>query len=129
MMSDPIADLLTRIRNAKMQKHKYLDIPLSKMKVNILKVLENQGFIDKLLVNEEMKLVRVYLRYGRDRNPVINDLKRISKPGIRRYVDSGSIPRVLGGMGIAILSTNKGVVDGETARQQRVGGELLCFVW
>lgn len=128
-MSDPIADLLTRIRNAKMARHRFVDFRFSKEKLSIVKVLEAQGFLDKVLVNEEEGKVRAYLRYGQGREPVIQDLKRISSPGLRRYVGYDKIPVVLGGLGIAILSTPAGIVDGQKARELKVGGELLCLVW
>ena len=129
MLHDPIADLLTRIRNAQRQKHRYVDIPLSKQKLHIAKVLENTGFVKQVIVNDEKKVLRVVLKYGTGLKPVINGLKRISKPGLRRYVGHQEIPRILGGLGIAILSTNRGVIDGETAREQKAGGELLCYIW
>lgn len=129
MLHDPIADLLTRIRNAKEQRHRYVDMPVSKQKVEIAKVIQEQGFIEKMIVNEETRTLRIYLKYGANRTPVVQDLKRVSKPGLRRYIGYKDIPKILGGMGIAILSTNKGVVDGETAREQKLGGELICYIW
>jgi small subunit ribosomal protein S8 len=128
-MSDPIADLLTRIRNAKMAKHRFVDFRFSKQKHSIVKILEAQGFLDKVLVNEDEGKVRVYLRYAQGREPVIQGLKRVSSPGLRRYVGCDEIPVVLGGLGIAILSTPAGIVDGQKARELKVGGELLCLVW
>ncbi|NGX37642.1 MAG: 30S ribosomal protein S8 [Chlamydiae bacterium] len=129
MLHDPIADFLTRIRNALQQHHRYVDIPLSKKKVNIAKVLQEQGFIENVIVNEDKKLVRVLLKYSSNRRPVVNGLKRVSKPGIRRYIGHQNIPKILGGLGIAILSTNKGILEGEKAREQKLGGELLCYIW
>ena len=129
MLYDPIADFLTRVRNALKQRHKYVDVPLSKEKVNIAKVLQSQGFIQDVIVNEEKRAMRVFLKYGANRTPVINGLKRISKPGLRRYITNDKIPRVLSGLGIAILSTNQGILDGESAKQKKVGGELLCYIW
>lgn len=126
---DPISDLLTRIRNAKEARHRFLDIDVSKMKLSILKVLLDQGFIERFIVNEEKRQVRIFLKYAEGRRPVIQKLVRKSTPGLRRYLGHQEIPRVLGGMGIAILSTSKGVMDGETARQSRLGGEILCLVW
>lgn len=126
---DPIADLLTRIRNAKDARHRFVDFHPSKIKMEIIKVLHAQGFIDKFLLNEEKRKARVFLKYAGGREPVIRGLKRISSPGSRHYVGAGEIPRIFGGMGVAILSTNAGILDGETARKQKVGGELLCFVW
>lgn len=127
--NDPIAELLTKIRNAKGAQHRYVDLSYSKMKVKILEILKNQGFIENFLVNEEKYKIRVFLRYTKGRESVINGLTRISKSGLRRYIGYADIPRVFNGMGIAILSTPKGVVDGETARNLKVGGELLCTVW
>ncbi len=128
-MHDPIADLLTRIRNAKLAKHRYVDFRLSAIKINIIKVLLEQGFVDNYLVNDEKGEARVFLRYTNGRDPVIQGIKRVSSPGLRRYVAYKKIPKILGGMGTAILSTPKGVLDGETARKMKVGGELLCLVW
>lgn len=129
MLHDPIADFLTRIRNAQRQKHRYVDIPLSKQKKNIAKVMQEQGFIENMIVNEEKKVLRVVLKYSNNRRPVVNGLKRISKPGLRRYIKHTDIPKILGGLGIAVLSTNKGVIEGEDARHQKLGGELLCYIW
>lgn len=126
---DPISDLLTRIRNAKLARHRFVDINLSKLNTNVIKVLEKQGFIERFLVNGELRKIRIFLKYADGRESVLQGLKRISTPGIRRYIGYKKIPKVLGGMGIAILSTPIGIVDGETARQQKVGGELLCFIW
>lgn len=126
---DPISDLLTRIRNAKMAKHRYVDVDMSKVKLSIIKILEAQGFLDHHIVNDDKGLVRVFIKYAEGREPVMQQLQRVSKPGLRRYVGYKDIPKVLGGMGIAILSTPKGIVDGATARQQKVGGELLCTIW
>jgi small subunit ribosomal protein S8 len=128
-LSDPISDLLTRIRNAKMAKHRFVDFPFSKEKLNIVKILQEQGFIEKFLVDEENSKARVFLKYTQGREPVIQGLKRISSPGLRRYVGYKNIPRILSGMGVAIISTPQGIIDGETARKLKVGGELLCFVW
>ncbi len=129
MFHDPISDLLTRIRNAQKQRHRYVDIPLSKEKVRIANVLHEKGFVGQIIVNEERKTVRIFLKYSPDRKAIVHGLKRISKPGVRRYTGYKDIPRVLGGMGIAILSTNKGILEGETAREQKLGGELLCYIW
>jgi small subunit ribosomal protein S8 len=127
--NDPIAELLTKIRNAKGAQHRYVDLSHSKMKVKILEILKGHGFIENFLVNEEDHKIRVFLRYTKSRDSVIHGLTRISKSGLRRYIGYAKIPRVFNGMGIAILSTPKGVVDGETARNLKVGGELLCTVW
>jgi small subunit ribosomal protein S8 len=128
-MHDPIADLLTRIRNAKQARHRYVDFRVSKIKVNIIKILQEQGFVENFLINDEAGKGRVFLKYANGREPVIQGLKRVSTPGLRRYVCTRQIPKVLGGMGIAIVSTSKGVMDGESARKQKLGGELLCLVW
>jgi len=129
MLHDPIADFLTRIRNAQRQKHRYVDIPLSKQKLHIASVLEKTGFVKQVIVNDEKKILRVILKYGPNLKPVMNGLKRVSKPGLRKYVGYQDIPKILGGLGIAIVSTNRGVVDGETARAEKAGGELLCYIW
>lgn len=127
--NDPIAELLTKIRNAKGAQHRYVDLSFSKNKVKILDILKNQGFIENFLVNEEQFKIRVFLRYTKERKSVINNLRRISTCGMRRYVGYKDIPRVFNGMGMCIISTPKGIVDGETARNLKVGGELLCTVW
>lgn len=129
MFHDPISDFLTRIRNAQSQQHRYVDIPLSKEKVYIAKVLHEKGFVENYIVNEEKKTLRLYLKYGPNRRSVLNGLRRVSKPGLRRYIGYREIPRILGGMGIAVLSTNQGVLDGEKAREQKLGGEVLCYIW
>ncbi len=132
MTSDPIADMLTRIRNANTAKHDTVDIPLSKMKLAIAEILFNEGYITKYDVIEDgnFKTIRVTLKYGADKNEkVITGIKRISKPGLRVYVGKNEIPKVLGGLGTAILSTNQGVVTDKEARKLQVGGEVLVFVW
>jgi len=129
MLHDPIADLLTRIRNAKTARHRFVDFRPSKIKMEIVKVLHEQGFVEKFLVNEEKGQARLFLRYVGGREPVIKGLNRMSSPSLRRYVGYKQIPRIYGGMGIAILSTPGGIVDGETARRKKLGGELLCLVW
>ena len=131
-MSDPIADMLTRIRNANTAKHDTVDVPSSKMKVSIATILEREGYIKSFEIIEDgvKKTIRITLKYGSDKNEkVINGLKRISKPGLRTYVGVEDMPRVLGGMGIAIVSTNKGVLTDKEAREQHVGGEVLAFIW
>lgn len=127
--SDPISDLLTRLRNGVSAKHRFIDLYSSRMILDVLRVLEKLGFIEHILVNEENRKTRVFLRYAEAREPVLQGLKRMSSPGLRRYVASRDIPKVHGGMGAAILSTPQGVLDGETARKQNVGGELLCLIW
>ena len=131
-MSDPIADMLTRIRNANTAKHDTVDIPASKMKVAIADILYNEGYITKYEIVEDgaFKTIRVTLKYGADKNEkVISGLKRISKPGLRVYAGTEDLPKVLGGLGTAIISTNKGVVTDKEARKLGVGGEVLAFVW
>ena len=131
-MSDPIADMLTRIRNANTAKHDIVDVPASKMKLAIADILVKEGYIAKYEVLEDgaFKTIRITLKYGADKNEkIITGLKRISKPGLRIYAGSQEIPRVLGGLGIAILSTNQGVITDKEARKLHVGGEVLAFVW
>ncbi len=131
-MSDPIADMLTRIRNANTAKHDTVDIPSSKMKVAIADILVKEGYIEKytLLEDGAFKTIRVTLKYGADKNEkIITGLKRISKPGLRVYANAEELPKVLGGLGIAIISTNQGVLTDKEARQKNVGGEVLAFVW
>ena len=131
-MSDPIADMLTRIRNANTAKHDTVDVPSSKMKLAIANILLDEGYIAKYdLVDEgNFQTIHITLKYGADKNEkVISGLKRISKPGLRVYANTEDIPKVLGGLGTAIISTNKGVVTDKEARKLGVGGEVLCFVW
>ena len=131
-MSDPIADMLTRIRNANTAKHDTVDIPASKMKIAIADILVDEGYITKYDIVEDgnFKSIRVTLKYGADKNEkVITGIKRISKPGLRVYAGKDEIPTVLGGLGIAILYTNKGIVTDKEARKLQVGGEVLAFVW
>ena len=130
--SDPIADMLTRIRNANTAKHDTVDVPSSKMKLAIAEILLKEGFIKSFEVIEEgnFKTIRVALKYGADKNQrIITGIKRISKPGLRVYAGAEDMPKVLGGLGIAIVSTNKGVMTDKEARALNVGGEVLCFVW
>ena len=131
-MNDPIADMLTRIRNANTAKHDTVDVPSSKMKLAIANILLEEGYIKKLEVVEDgvFKTLHITLKYGADRNDkVITGLKRISKPGLRVYAGKDELPRVLGGLGIAIISTNHGVVTDKKARELQVGGEVLAFIW
>ena len=131
-MSDPIADMLTRIRNANTAKHDTVDIPSSKMKNAIAEILFNEGYITKYEIIEDgnFKTIRVTLKYGADKNEkIITGIKRISKPGRRVYASKNEIPKVLGGLGTAILSTNQGVITDKEARKLQVGGEVLAFVW
>ena len=131
-MSDPVADMLTRIRNANTAKHDTVDIPSSKMKNAIAEILFNEGYITKYEIIEDgnFKTIRVTLKYGADKNEkIITGIKRISKPGLRVYANKNEIPKVLGGLGTAILSTNRGIITDKEARKLQVGGEVLAFVW
>ena len=130
--SDPIADMLTRIRNANIAKHDTVDVPASKMKIAIAGILLDEGYISAYDLIEEgnFKTIRITMKYGSDKNvKIISGLKRISKPGLRVYAGKDEIPKVLGGLGIAILSTNQGIVTDKEARKLKVGGEVLAFVW
>ena len=131
-MSDPIADMLTRIRNGNTAKHDTVDVPKSNMKVAIADILTNEGYIKGYEVVEDgvKSTIRISLKYGKDKNEkVITGIKRISKPGLRVYANKEELPRVLGGLGTAIISTNQGVITDKEARQLGVGGEVLAFVW
>ena len=131
-MSDPIADMLTRIRNANTAKHDTVDVPSSKMKLAIADILVKEGYIEKYEMVDEgsFQSIRITLKYGKDKNEkVIAGLKKISKPGLRVYASVENMPRVLGGLGIAIISTNKGVMTDKEARANNVGGEVLAYVW
>ncbi|MCI9319329.1 MAG: 30S ribosomal protein S8 [Lachnospiraceae bacterium] len=131
-MSDPIADMLTRIRNANTAKHDTVDIPASKMKLAIASILLDEGYIKKYDIIEEgsFKNIHITLKYGADKNEkIISGIKRISKPGLRVYAGRDELPKVLGGLGIAIISTNQGVITDKKARELNVGGEVLAFVW
>ena len=130
--NDPIADMLTRIRNANMAKHDTVDVPASKMKIAIANILLDEGYIAKydLVENGNFKDIRITLKYGKDKNEkIISGLKRISKPGLRVYAGKEDMPKVLGGLGIAIVSTNQGVITDKQARKLGVGGEVLAFIW
>ena len=132
MTSDPIADMLTRIRNANTAKHDTVDVPCSKMKVSIAEILLKEGYIKKfdMIDVDGIRMIHITLKYGADKNEkIITGLKRISKPGLRVYASKEELPRVLGGLGIAIVSTNKGVMTDKEARKENVGGEVLAFVW
>ena len=131
MTTDPIADLLTRIRNATRAKHPRIDLPSSKLKLEITRILKEEGYLANYKVVDEKgrKTLRVFLRYTPERRSVITDLKRISRPGSRRYVGKFAIRPVVGGMGISIVSTPRGVMTGQSARKEGIGGELLCEVW
>lgn len=131
VMTDPIADCLTRIRNANMVKHDSLEVPASNIKKSMTEILKNEGFIKDYEVVEDNKqgVLRIFLKYGQDQQRVISGLKRISRPGLRSYVDADNVPKVLNGLGIAIISTSKGVITDKEARSQHVGGEVLAYVW
>lgn len=130
-MTDPIADMLTRIRNATMVRHDRADIPASKMKLELAKILKQEGFIRTFKLVEEgaQGLIRLYLKYAEDGEPVIHGLKRASRPGRRIYADVDHLPKVRNGLGVAVISTNRGVLTDEQARGLRVGGEVLCEIW
>lgn len=131
MMTDPIADLLTRVRNALGAKHQKVDVPHSNLKVEIVRILKDEGFVNNYKVMGEgpRKAIRVYLRYGPRGEQVVSSLERVSKPGCRVYVDSRNIPKVMGGIGINIISTSRGLMTDRRARRERVGGEILCRVF
>lgn len=128
MMTDPVSDMLTRIRNAAQARHERTLVPASKLKRNIAEILKNEGYIADVRQEDERTLA-IVLKYGRDRTSVIDGIRRISRPGRRVYVSHDRIPRVLSGLGISILSTSRGVMSDRDARRQKVGGELLCEVW
>ncbi len=130
-LTDPVADMLTRIRNAASARHQKVDVPASKLKTEIARILKEEGYISnyKAVEEEGHKIVRIYLKYGGGNESTISNLARISRPGCRVYVRRSEIPRVLGGMGINILTTPRGVMTGRQARKQGLGGEVLCEVW
>ncbi|MGZ6131798.1 MAG: 30S ribosomal protein S8 [Myxococcaceae bacterium] len=130
--TDPVGDMLTRIRNASSARHEKVLVPASRLKLRIAEVLRDEGFIKDFVVHKDDKkqgAITIVLKYSTDREPAISDIKRVSQPGLRRYVATGNIPRVLNGMGIAILSTSRGLMVDREARKQKVGGELICTVW
>lgn len=131
VMTDPIADMLTRIRNANHAKHEFVDIPASKIKKEIVNILLEEGYIKGFDVIDDGKqgIIRIELKYQQNKERVITGIKRISKPGLRVYVGKEDTPKVLGGLGIAIISTSKGIVTDKKARKQGVGGEVICYVW
>ena len=131
MMTDPIADMLTRIRNGNHARHKSVDIPCSNIKKEIAQILLDEGYINGFDVVEDDKqgIIKVDLKYSEDGEKVISGLKRISKPGLRVYVKCDDVPKVLGGLGIAIISTSKGIITDKMARKEKVGGEVICYVW
>ena len=130
-MTDPIADMLTRIRNANMVSHEKVEIPSSKLKVELAKLLKEEGFITDYEVKEvgKFKILSITLKYDMNKKPVITKLERISKPGLRNYCKAKNLPKVLGGMGIAIVSTSKGLLTDRKARKENIGGEVLCYVY
>ncbi len=130
-MSDPLADMLTRIRNAIMARFDSVEMPVSTVKVNVAKVLKEEGYIVnyKVIENKVQGTLKIDLKYGQDNDPVITGIKRVSKPGLRKYTKANAIPKVLDGLGIAIVSTSKGVVTDKMARSLNVGGEIICEVW
>lgn len=130
-ISDPIADMLTRIRNANIVRHETVELPASKIKKEIAEILKQEGFIRDAEYVEDSKqgIIRIFLKYGSNNERVITGLKRISKPGLRVYVKSTELPKVLGGLGIAIISTSKGIMSDKEARQSKAGGEVVCYVW
>lgn len=131
VLTDPIADMLTRIRNASSVKHESVDIPGSKFKAEVANILKEEGYIReyKQIEDDKQGTLRIYLKYGPNKEKVISGIKRISKPGLRVYVNKDEVPRVLGGLGIAILSTSNGVMTDKNARKSNVGGEVICYVW
>lgn len=131
MMTDPIADMLTRIRNAVNAKHKVVEVPASNIKKSIAQILLDEGFIDGFNITDDGKqgIITIDLKYGPNEEKVISGIKRISKPGLRVYARANEVPKVLGGLGIAIVSTSKGLVTDKVARKEGIGGEVICYVW
>lgn len=131
VMTDPIADMLTRIRNANVVRHEVVELPASNIKKEIANILKDEGFIRdaEFIEDDKQGIIRLFLKYGPNNERVITGLKRISKPGLRVYVKSEEVPKVLGGLGIAVLSTSKGVMTDKEARRQQVGGEVLAYIW
>ncbi|HCM89173.1 MULTISPECIES: 30S ribosomal protein S8 [Vagococcus] len=131
VMTDPIADFLTRIRNANMVKHESLELPASTIKLEVAKILQREGFVRdvEFIEDDKQGIIRVFLKYGKNDERVITNLKRISKPGLRAYVKANEVPKVLNGLGIAIISTSEGIVTDKEARERNIGGEVLAYVW
>ena len=131
VMTDPIADFLTRIRNANMRKFEVVEAPASKIKRDIANILKTEGYVKdvEFIEDDKQGIIRVFLKYGKDGEKVVTTLKRISKPGLRVYVKSGEVPKVLNGLGTAVISTSEGVVTDKTARAKNIGGEVLAYVW
>jgi small subunit ribosomal protein S8 len=130
-MTDPISDFLTRLRNALKSRHETVDIPISKMKVDVARIMKEEGFIDnfKAIEDKTQGTLRLYLKYGPENENIINGLKRVSRPGRRVYIGGDEIPYVMGGYGINIISTSKGIITGKEAKRQNIGGEIICEVW
>ena len=130
-VSDPIGDMLTRIRNANKMCMDYVDIPASKMKIAIARILKEEGFIKyyKVTRNNTQGTIRVFLKFGAEREPVLNGLVRVSKPGLRKYVSKDGIPHVLGGLGISVISTSQGILTDRECRRKKIGGEVICNIW
>ena len=131
MITDPIADMLTRIRNANQMRYQEVSVPASNLKISLAKILKDEGFIEDYKVNDDnvQGTIEITLKYGKNKERVITGLKRISKPGLRVYAKSTEIPKVLNGLGIAVISTSHGVMTDKEARKQQLGGEVLCYIW
>ncbi|MYV21000.1 30S ribosomal protein S8 [Lactobacillus salivarius] len=131
VMTDPIADFLTRIRNANMAKHESLEVPASKIKRDIAEILKNEGFVRDVeyIDDDKQGIIRVFLKYGKGNERVISGIRRISKPGLRSYVKADAVPKVLNGLGTAILSTSEGVITDKEARAKKIGGEVIAYIW
>lgn len=131
VMTDPIADFLTRIRNANMAKHESLEVPASKIKRDIAEILKNEGFVRDVeyIDDDKQGIIRVFLKYGKGNERVISGIRRISKPGLRSYVKADAVPKVLNGLGIAVLSTSEGVITDKEARAKKIGGEVIAYIW
>lgn len=131
VMTDPIADFLTRIRNANMAKYESLEVPASKIKRDIAEILKNEGFVRDVeyIDDDKQGIIRVFLKYGKGNERVISGIRRISKPGLRSYVKADAVPKVLNGLGIAILSTSEGVITDKEARAKKIGGEVIAYIW
>jgi small subunit ribosomal protein S8 len=131
VVTDPIADMLTRIRNAVLARHDFVLVPFSKIKLSVAGIMKEEGFIRdyEILKGKPQRMLKIYLRYGPKKEPMLVGLKRVSKPGLRVYVQNTEIPRLYGGLGVAVLSTSQGVMTGQRARREQIGGELLCYIW
>ncbi len=127
--NDPIAEFLTKIRNAQQAQHKFVDMFVSKMKTSIANIMKEHGFIENYIVSENKRKMRIFLKYTKSRNGIIRELKRVSKPGRRIYMPFDKLPKIMGGIGVAVLSTSQGIIDDETAKKQKIGGEILCYIW